>query len=184
MLVCPVCKNEYSTSGDSQPRLLIGCGHTFCQKCLDEKFKIDENGVTCPQCQLVTPEPHVPNITIMNYVEATMVPPENAVRHPLPPPQKTFCQDCKKELATLVCFQCLPAGFRFCNSCSEREHSRAFGPVREHVPEQIQAVRLSAPVPLCKVHQNQPCLFFSSKVLLGVTLFTKGLILGSSIKSV
>ena len=160
MLVCPMCKNEYATSGDHQPRLLIGCGHTFCQKCLDERQ--DEEGITCPQCNLITRDPHVPNITIMNYVAAVTERPE--ARHPLPPPQKSLCQDCKKELATLICFHCIPSGFMFCAACSEREHSRPFGPVKEHQPKPIGVVRFNTPVPMCKEHTNQPCLLFSARV--------------------
>lgn len=166
MLGCPLCKNEYSANGDSQPRLLIGCGHTFCQKCLDSTLKTAEDGITCPQCKLVTLEPHAPNITIMNYVEAAIASPENTVRHPLPPPKKSICQDCKMQLVTVVCFQCLPTGFRFCDECSKREHERPFPPVLQHKPKPIQSVDMSVPVPLCMIHQNQPCLFFSIKVRL------------------
>ena len=163
MLVCPMCKEEYTTSGDQQPRLLIGCGHTFCQSCLDNKCSNVE-GVACPQCSHVTHDPHVPNITIMNYVAAIKVEPDTTVRHPLPPPQKSLCQNCRKEFATHICFQCLPTGFMFCASCCEREHSRPFGPVKEHKPKAIGAVRINTPVPMCPDHPNKPCLLFSSKV--------------------
>ncbi len=164
MLVCPMCKEEYSTSGERQPRLLVGCGHTFCRNCLETKCGNNGESVTCPQCSHVTHDPHVPNITIMNYVAAIKVQPEETVRHPLPPPQKSLCQNCRKELASYICFQCLPTGFMFCSSCCEREHSRPFGPVKDHKPKAIGAVRINTPVPMCTEHPNQPCLLFSSKV--------------------
>ena len=165
MLVCPVCKLEYTTNGDQQPRLLVTCGHTFCRKCLDSQQQSEVEQVSCPQCSLLSMDPHMPNITIMNYVEAqgSRPPP---VMHNVPAPIKALCQDCKKNIATLICFQCLPSGFKFCVSCSDREHKRSFGPVQGHNPKAIEKVKISTPVPSCKDHPDQPCLFFSFKVCL------------------
>lgn len=160
MLTCPVCNKDYTTSGDHQPRLLIGCGHTFCQQCLDSNTT--DGQVQCPQCSIVSTEPHVPNITIMWYVDAQNQPPP-AVHH-VPAPQKSLCQNCLSNIATLICFQCLPAGYRFCQECSEKEHNRPFGPLREHKPKPVQSVRISTPVPTCQTHTGKPCLFFSFKV--------------------
>ena len=163
MLACPVCKLDYSTQGEQQPRLLVTCGHTFCRKCLDTQP--DTEPISCPQCSLISTDPHVPNITIMNYVEAqgaSSRPPP--VMHNVPAPVKAICQDCKKNIATLICFQCLALGFKFCETCSTREHTRSFGPVRGHSPKPIDRVKISTPVPSCKIHPNQPCLFFSFKV--------------------
>lgn len=161
MLKCPVCRVPYTTSGEQQPRLLVGCGHTFCSKCLQSR-NVDNEVLTCPQCSLVSNDPHVPNITIMGYVEATTTP--APVMHPIPPPRKVLCQDCKERQATLICFQCLAAGFKFCNDCSEREHNRDFGPVKGHNPQPIEKAAVSMPVPSCSRHPDKPCLFFSFKV--------------------
>ena len=161
MLKCPVCQVPYATSGEQQPRLLVGCGHTFCSKCLASRH-VDNEPLTCPQCSLVSEDPHVPNITIMGYVEATATP--SPAIHPIPPPQKVLCQDCKQKQATLICFQCLAAGFKFCDSCSAREHNRDFGPVKEHTPQPIEKAATSMPVPSCKLHPDKPCLYFSFKV--------------------
>lgn len=163
MLTCPVCKLDYTTQGEQQPRLLITCGHTFCRKCLNAQVQTESEPLSCPQCSLVSTDPHVPNITIMNYVEAASARPP--VMHHVPAPVKSLCQDCKKDIATLICFQCLPSGFKFCKMCSEREHNRSFGPMQKHVPKAIEKVKISTPVPSCKIHPNQPCLFFSFKVL-------------------
>ena len=163
MLVCPVCKLEYSTKGDQQPRLL-SCGHTFCGKCLDSQCLDGDKVVTCPQCSIVSKDPHVPNIAIMNYVEAHGSLSQPPIIHHVPAPIKALCQDCKKDIATLICFQCLASGFKFCKTCSEREHNRSFGPVRGHSPKNIEKVRISTPVPTCKDHPGKPCLFFSFKV--------------------
>ena len=162
MLLCPVCKLDYTTQGEQQPRLLVTCGHTFCQKCLDSQA--DSEALSCPQCSQVSVDPHVANITIMNYVEAQKASSSPSVLHPIPAPVKAICQDCKKEIATLICFQCLPNGFKFCAACSTREHSRSFGPVRGHSPKAIELVKISTPVPNCKTHLDKPCLFFSFKV--------------------
>ena len=161
MLKCPVCQVPYTTSGEQQPRLLVGCGHTFCSKCLASRH-VDNEPLTCPQCSLASEDPHVPNITIMGYVEATATP--SPAIHPIPPPQKVLCQDCKQKQATLICFQCLAAGFKFCDSCSAREHNRNFGPVKEHTPQPIEKAATSMPVPSCKQHPDKPCLYFSFKV--------------------
>lgn len=164
MLVCPVCQLDYTTQGEQQPRLLVTCGHTFCRKCLDSQPN-SESAITCPQCSILSSEPHVPNISIMNFVEAQEAssrPPP--VMHNVPAPVKAICQDCKRNRATIVCFQCLPSGFRFCDTCSKREHGRSFGPVREHVPKPIDKVKISTPIPTCPTHVGEPCLFFSFKV--------------------
>ena len=163
MLKCPLCQLDYSTEGEQQPRLLVGCGHTFCQKCIENIP--DKDPLACPQCSLVSTDPHVPNITIMTYVDikqASSRPPP--VIHHVPAPVNVICQDCKKTTATLLCFQCLPSGFKFCESCSTREHGRSFGPMVRHRPQPISEVRISTPVPSCRRHPNQPCLFFSFKV--------------------
>ena len=165
MLTCPLCQQKYTTAGDFQPRLLSGCGHTFCQKCLDSRPRTD-NQLECPQCSLISEEAHVPNITSMNYVEAAqnVSSGEEQVVHQVPAPQRALCQDCQQNVATLICFQCLPAGFKFCNTCSSREHNRPFGPMREHLPKPIANVRFSTPVPNCTTHPGKPCIFFSFKV--------------------
>lgn len=163
MLTCPLCQSKYATTGEFQPRLLSGCGHTFCQKCLDSLKPKTGNQLECPQCSLVSAEPHVPNITIMNYVDAQDVKQERLV-HQVPAPQRAICQDCQRNVATLICFQCLPAGFKFCDSCSAREHNRSFGPVREHHPKPIASVRFTTPVPNCSTHPGKACLFFSFEV--------------------
>ncbi len=160
--MCPVCKLEYTTKGDQQPRFLVTCGHTFCRKCLDSQ-QAEGDKVTCPQCSIVSKDPHVPNIAIMNYVEAQGSQPPPTIHH-VPAPIKALCQDCKKDIATLICFQCLVSGFKFCKNCCEREHNRSFGPVKDHSPKDIEKVRISTPVPTCEDHPGKPCLFFSFKV--------------------
>ncbi len=162
MLVCPVCQLEYTIEGERQPRLLATCGHTFCRKCLDSHSSSDR--LSCPQCLVPSTDPHVPNITIMGYVESQAVstqPPP--IMHAVPAPVKALCQDCKRSIATIICFQCLPSGFKFCESCSSREHNRSFGPVQGHNPKSIQNVKFSTPVPGCKIHTKQPCIYFSFK---------------------
>ena len=82
MLSCPTCHCPYTTSGENQPRLLALCGHTFCYKCLEERRKASESSETfqCPQCSLPCTENHVPNITIMKYVEVMNEKTEERVR--------------------------------------------------------------------------------------------------------
>ena len=81
MLTCPMCHLSYTTSGDNQPRLLTFCGHTFCYKCLEERKKESPDNFQCPQCSLPCTENHVPNITIMKYVEAMVQEPPKVSRN-------------------------------------------------------------------------------------------------------
>ena len=82
MLTCPTCHCTYTTAGENQPRLLTVCGHTFCYKCVEERRKTSESSETfqCPQCSLPCSESHVPNITIMKYVEVMNEKSEQRVR--------------------------------------------------------------------------------------------------------
>ena len=163
-MLCPVCRLNYTSTGQNQPRLLVTCGHTFCFTCLENCKPPDgSDRIECPQCSFVCEVPHAPNITIINFVDAQLPKPGTQVVHQLPAAQTSVCQDCQKMLATLICFQCLPAGFKFCETCSEREHSREFGPMQAHVPRPIASVRFQTPVPNCKTHSGHPCLFFSFK---------------------
>ena len=193
MLSCPLCHCNYTTTGENQPRLLTVCGHTFCYRCLEERKSSDSpDTFQCPQCSLPCTENHVPNITIMKYVDAMDEKPEERVRrwrkgrrgggqrgrergrereerggahthshshthtlthtlththtlqpvHQLPASQQEVtCQACQVAKATLVCFQCLPTGFPFCDACSSQEHNRDFPPVQRHSPKPVGAVK-------------------------------------------
>ena len=62
--------------------------------------------------------------------------------HQLPATQQeATCQACQVAKATLLCFQCLPTGFPFCDSCSSLEHNRDFPPVQRHSPKPFGAVK-------------------------------------------
>ena len=62
--------------------------------------------------------------------------------HQLPASQQeATCQACQVAKATLVCFQCLPTGFPFCDACSSHEHNRDFPPVQRHSPKLVGAVK-------------------------------------------
>ena len=45
--ICGVCHSKYNI-GSNQPRILIHCGHTFCQSCL--KKYIHSDHILCPSC--------------------------------------------------------------------------------------------------------------------------------------
>lgn len=48
-LICPLCEDEYQE--DNPPRLLTGCGHSYCEACL-KKIMTEKKGcfkVVCPE---------------------------------------------------------------------------------------------------------------------------------------
>jgi hypothetical protein len=53
-LRCPACSTTYSDSDRQErlPRVLIGCGHTFCQACVANAHALDR--VVCLQCNKVS----------------------------------------------------------------------------------------------------------------------------------
>ena len=62
--------------------------------------------------------------------------------HQLPASQQeATCQACQVSKATLLCFQCLPTGFPFCDACSSEEHNRDFPPMQRHSPKPVGAVK-------------------------------------------
>ena len=36
---CSICMEPYSAAGGVVPRMLVACGHDFCESCLDEMLR-------------------------------------------------------------------------------------------------------------------------------------------------
>jgi hypothetical protein len=53
-LRCPVCSIAYTDSQKQLclPRVLILCGHTFCQQCIERHLENEQ--IICFQCQKVS----------------------------------------------------------------------------------------------------------------------------------
>lgn len=77
-VTCPRCQKEY---GDANPpRLLTGCGHTFCEKCLTDLCVPQGEGkssLACPECPkgasslFLERIEHLPkNLALLNFLEA------------------------------------------------------------------------------------------------------------------
>ena len=49
--------------------ILVSCGHTFCFTCTQRLDETTSN-VCCPQCHAPIIEPHAPNISIIQYIDA------------------------------------------------------------------------------------------------------------------
>lgn len=158
---CPRCKDHYSTEGNLQPRIIIVCGHSYCKKCITVLRK-DSGVITCPQCGQMTKEPDAPNVALMSYIalQAQQSNP-NKIREVAAPRQAVVCQHCNSRDVKFVCYQCLPAGFRFCQTCCDTEHNRAFGPLRHHKPIPIDQVKYGAVLPDCPRHPHRACEYFS-----------------------
>lgn len=158
---CPRCRDQYSTEGELQPRIIIVCGHSYCRRCIAVLRK-DSGVITCPQCGQMSKEPDAPNVALMSYIalQAQQSKP-NKIRDVAAPRQAVVCQHCNNLDVKFVCFQCLPAGFRFCQNCCETEHSRSFGPLRHHKPIPIDQVKYGAVLPDCPRHPSRACEQFS-----------------------
>lgn len=158
---CPNCKQDYNTQGPLQPRIIITCGHSFCRTCV-QGLRKDGGTLNCPQCGQLCAEPDAPNVALMGYIEVQMQRNREpgTVREITAPQQAALCQQCNQANAVLICFQCLPTGFRFCRECSRQEHDREFGPVRSHRPRPIDEVKYGAILPSCSQH-GKVCELFS-----------------------
>ena len=160
---CPRCRQHYTTEGELQPRIIITCGHSYCKNCI-EVLRNDAGLITCPQCGQLSNEQDVPNIALMSYIAVQnqkMDP--SRVREVPAPRQAVFCQHCNSRDVSFVCYQCLPAGFRFCRSCCELEHVRPFSAVKLHNPVPIEQVKYGVLLPRCEKHNTQSCELFSFK---------------------
>lgn len=158
---CPRCRDQYSTEGDLQPRIIIACGHSYCKRCINVLRK-DSGVITCPQCGQMNKDPDVPNVALMSYIAVqTEQSNQTRIRNVTAPRQAIVCQHCNSHDVSYICYQCLPAGFKFCKRCCEAEHSRSFGPVRQHNPVPIDQVKYGAILPDCSRHSNRPCEYFS-----------------------
>ena len=160
---CPRCRQHYTTEGDLQPRIIITCGHSFCKSCI-EVLRNDAGLITCPQCGQLSNETDAPNIALMSYiaVQNQKVDPSR-VREVPAPRQAVVCQHCNSREVKFICYQCLPAGFRFCKKCCDMEHERPFSAVKLHNPVPIEQAKYGAVLPRCERHQNQSCEFYSFK---------------------
>ncbi|EFO96947.1 hypothetical protein CRE_19492 [Caenorhabditis remanei] len=64
---CNICMLRYSTT-TVIPRMLVGCGHTVCQECIQKLPRQDIQSVLCPFCRKPTSLPdNLPNRLPKNY---------------------------------------------------------------------------------------------------------------------
>lgn len=72
-IICKICKSEYDES-IKIPRILIKCGHTFCQLCI-LKLLNNDNKLVCPQDEIIyfdinLPEEIFPvNLNLINIIK-------------------------------------------------------------------------------------------------------------------
>jgi hypothetical protein len=127
---CGVCRNRYDN--DSKvPRILPGCGHTFCQGCIDSivatATSTDDSEFACPfACQSkssIGVEFHI-NWSIKSNLSQLKIPaspsPMKRKRHA---PEVETCPRHADALAEVVCvdcgvLECLSCGF----DCSQMQH--------------------------------------------------------------
>ena len=76
-LKCLIC-NEFFNESTKTPRLLISCGHTYCQECLKYLYeKGENNSILCPEDKtfhnLIQIEELPINITLMKLISKKKV---------------------------------------------------------------------------------------------------------------
>lgn len=49
---CKQCGADYSNSKEAIPRVLINCGHTLCEGCIEKSFEARQ--LSCPECGQVS----------------------------------------------------------------------------------------------------------------------------------
>ena len=49
---CSLCFNNYEDN--RKPLILISCGHTYCEICLEKIFENNKKEIVCPECKLIT----------------------------------------------------------------------------------------------------------------------------------
>ncbi|XP_042193237.1 E3 ubiquitin-protein ligase TRIM56-like [Callorhinchus milii] len=50
---CSICLEDYSVEGESKPRILPRCLHTFCERCLEKLSELSDCQIVCPVCREV-----------------------------------------------------------------------------------------------------------------------------------
>ena len=100
-LECSVCSEMFSGSNDKQPRVL-GCGHTFCSKCLSHL--VAHNTIECPACRKITALPN--NLLSGLPINYALVDASDN----LPGQALLLCQSCSQREAIMFCSLCGPNG--------------------------------------------------------------------------
>eukprot|EP00800_Vazella_pourtalesii_P017111 TRINITY_DN5095_c0_g3_i6.p1 TRINITY_DN5095_c0_g3~~TRINITY_DN5095_c0_g3_i6.p1 ORF type:complete len:954 (-),score=218.93 TRINITY_DN5095_c0_g3_i6:129-2744(-) len=147
-LECSVCSEMFSGTNDKQPRVL-GCGHTFCSKCLSQL--VAHNTIECPACRKITALPN--NLLSGLPINYALVDASDN----LPVQTLLICQSCSQREAIMFCSLCGPndflPGFKLCEECSVDEHDRPSAIARTHNPILISEMSSNSPSDItCSIH--------------------------------
>ncbi len=123
-LRCPACNNNYSHSDRQErlPRVLIGCGHTFCQACIAHAHTLDR--VICLQCTKVSPAATPDALPLNETLLAMMRSQQVQQEHLCKTHRKKLEAFCEKE-RELICMECSLSTHRYHKACliSEKAHA-------------------------------------------------------------
>lgn len=65
---CYNCSSLYNRD-ENCPRLLIGCGHSICEKCLRKHYF--DGAIMCPECKVINEAPNInsfpKNLALLNF---------------------------------------------------------------------------------------------------------------------
>ncbi|XP_070540405.1 E3 ubiquitin-protein ligase TRIM56-like [Ptychodera flava] len=105
ILLCAICMERFKS-----PKILP-CYHTYCEPCLTEWVKTNNDQLICPTCKELFPLPSggVPAIDNNRFINDL----QQILSDVNPDSEKSLCDVCEKE-ATLWCQDC---GEFFCDDC-------------------------------------------------------------------
>ncbi|XP_021370867.1 RING finger protein 17-like isoform X2 [Mizuhopecten yessoensis] len=181
---CPKCQSFYSTKvhdGRSYQKhpLLLDCGHTFCEGCLQALAKEGKTAVRCPvdSCQVLTPVqgdvkdlwPDLYTVGLLVYNQRTLLDRElskithsqmvqsmkrkDTDRHEN---QDKYCRECMRKQATCRCEKC---DFIMCMQCFDKIHSKS-KMLKQHQPVPLSADHSNVEGPMCKQHEDRPIEYY------------------------
>ncbi|XP_033741542.1 LOW QUALITY PROTEIN: RING finger protein 17-like [Pecten maximus] len=179
---CPKCHSFYSTKdGRSYHKhpLLLDCGHTFCEGCLQALAKEGKTAVKCPVTSCLAPTPiqgdvkdlwpDLYTVGLVVYNQRTLLDRElSKITHSqmvqnlkrkdterLEDPDK-LCRECLRKAATCRCEKC---DFIMCMQCFDKIHS-ASKMLKQHQPIPLSSDNSNMEGPMCKHHPDRPIEYY------------------------
>ncbi|XP_060079658.1 RING finger protein 17-like [Ylistrum balloti] len=172
----PMSYGKTGTYGRSYHKhpLLLDCGHTFCEGCLQALAKEDKTVVKCPveSCQVLTPVPgdvkdlwpDLYTVGLVVYNQRTLLDRElSKITHSQmvqnlkkkdtdrQENQDKYCRECMQKPATCRCEKC---DFIMCMQCFDKIHSVS-NMLKQHQPVPLSADPNNVEGPMCKQHLDR-----------------------------
>ncbi|XP_052239126.1 RING finger protein 17-like isoform X2 [Dreissena polymorpha] len=173
---CPKCNGQFIVQdGRLHKRpLLLNCGHTFCEACLQSMAKETRNHLSCPTCKTETPlSPGENSVKLLcqdRYMMGTvfqnnksifdieMVKLKESTKMISQKKKNTenLCKECCQRQVTSHCKKC---DCNLCMVCFSRVHSFSKY-LQQHVAVPIEESSFLEISQMCKIHESRPIEYF------------------------